>query len=92
LLLEQPEGRYYDFFNIGTGQGSSVLEVITVFEEATGLKVDYAIKPRREGDVIAVYADCTKSRKILGWQTEKTLKDALGDAWRWQKSLTTKAL
>lgn len=92
LLLKQPQGRYYDFFNIGTGEGSSVLEVITVFEEATGLKVDYVIKPRREGDVIAVYADCTKSRKILGWQTEKTLKDALGDAWRWQKSLTAKAL
>jgi UDP-glucose 4-epimerase len=84
LLLKQPEGRYYDFFNIGTGKGSSVLEVITAFEEATGLKVDYAIKPRREGDVVAVYADCTKSKTILGWQTEKTLKDALGDAWKWQ--------
>jgi UDP-glucose 4-epimerase len=84
LLLKQPEGRYYDFFNIGTGKGSTVLEVITAFEEATGLKVDYAIKPRREGDVVAVYADCTKSKTILGWQTEKTLKDALGDAWKWQ--------
>jgi UDP-glucose 4-epimerase len=87
LLLKQPEGRYYDFFNIGTGRGSSVLEVISAFEEATGLKVDYAIKPRREGDVIAVYADCTKSKNILGWQTEKILKDALGDAWKWQQSL-----
>jgi UDP-glucose 4-epimerase len=86
LLLKQPEGRYYDFFNIGTGKGSSVLEVITAFEESTGLKVNYAIKPRREGDVIAVYADCTKSKSILGWQTEKTLKDALGDAWRWQQT------
>ena len=62
------------------------MEVITAFEEATGLKVEYAIKPRREGDVIAVYADCTKSKSILGWQTEKTLKDALGDAWKWQKT------
>ncbi len=87
LLLKQPEGRYYDFFNIGTGKGSSVLEVITAFEEATGLKVDYAIKPRREGDVVAVYADCTKSKQILGWQTEKTLKDALGDAWNWQETI-----
>ena len=84
LLLKQPKGRYYDFFNIGTGKGSSVLEVISAFEEATGLKVDYAVKPRREGDVIAVYADCTKSKNILGWHTEKTLKDALGDAWKWQ--------
>jgi UDP-glucose 4-epimerase len=88
LLLKQPVGRYYDFFNIGTGKGSTVLEVITAFEEATGLKVDYAIKPRREGDVVAVYADCTKSKNILGWQTEKTLKDALGDAWKWQYKLS----
>ena len=88
LLLKQPEGQYYDFFNIGTGKGSSVLEVITAFEEATNLKVDYAIKPRREGDVIAVYADCTKSKAVLGWQTEKSLKDALGDAWNWQQKIT----
>lgn len=88
LLLKQPKGRYYDFFNIGTGKGSSVLEVITAFEEATGLKVNYAIKPRRDGDVVAVYADCTKSKSVLGWQTEKTLKDALGDAWKWQKSIS----
>lgn len=92
LLLKQPEGRYYDFFNIGTGEGSSVLQVINAFEEATGLKVDYVIKPRRDGDVIAVYADCTKSKEHLGWQTEKSLKDALGDAWNWQKSLTVKKL
>ena len=89
LLLKQPEGRYYDFFNIGTGTGSSVLEVIEAFEVATGLKVDFAIKPRREGDVVAVYADCTKSKQILGWQTEKTLADALGDAWKWQYKLST---
>jgi UDP-glucose 4-epimerase len=88
LLLKQPEGRYYDFFNIGTGTGSSVLEVIEAFEVATGLKVDFAIKPRREGDVVAVYADCTKSKQILGWQTEKTLADALGDAWKWQEKLS----
>ena len=88
LLLKQPEGNYYDFFNIGTGTGSSVLEVITAFETATGLKVDYAIKPRREGDVIAVYADCSKSKQILRWQTEKTLVEALGDAWKWQYKLS----
>jgi UDP-glucose 4-epimerase len=88
LLLKQPNERYYDFFNIGTGTGSSVLEVITAFETATGLKVDFAIKPRREGDVIAVYADCSKSKEILGWQTEKTLVEALRDAWNWQHKLS----
>jgi len=88
LLLKQPEGRYYDFFNIGTGEGSSVLQVINAFEEATGLSVNYVIKPRRDGDVVAVYADCTKSKECLGWQTEKSLKDALGDAWNWQKKIS----
>ena len=90
LLLKQPAGRYYDFFNIGTGEGSSVLQVINAFEAATGLKVDYVMKPRRDGDVIAVYADCSKSKQVLGWQTEKTLAEALGDAWKWQKSLIVK--
>lgn len=90
LLLKQGEGQYYDYFNIGTGQGSSVLNVINAFEAATGLKVDYSIKPRRDGDVVAVYADCTKSNEVLGWKTEKTLADALGDAWNWQKKLIEK--
>ncbi|MFC0183846.1 UDP-galactose 4-epimerase [Pseudarcicella hirudinis] len=88
LLLKQPEGQYYDFFNIGTGTGSSVLEVIKAFEDATGLKVDYAIKPRRAGDVTAVYADVTKSSEILGWKTEKSLTEALGDAWKWQLAVS----
>ncbi len=88
LLIKQGDApAYYDIFNIGTGTGSSVLEVITAFEKATGLKVDYAIKPRRAGDVTAVYADCTKSNEVLGWKTEKTLEDALGDAWRWQEKV-----
>ncbi|MEA5138053.1 UDP-glucose 4-epimerase GalE [Arcicella rigui] len=91
LLLKQAEGKYYDFFNIGTGQGSSVLDVINAFEEATGLKVDYSIQPRRDGDVVAVYADCTKSNEVLGWKAEKTLTEALGDAWNWQKVLVEKS-
>ncbi len=89
LLLEQKnKNTYYDFFNIGTGKGSTVLEVIQAFESSTGLKVDYAIKPRREGDVTAVYADCTKSNEVLGWKAEKTLAEALADAWRWQVAVS----
>jgi UDP-glucose 4-epimerase len=88
LLLKQSKDKFYDFFNIGTGKGSSVLEVIAAFEEATGLKIDYAIKPRRDGDIISVYADCTKSKQLLGWQTEKSLVQALGDAWNWQKKIS----
>ncbi|MDI9882510.1 UDP-glucose 4-epimerase GalE [Flectobacillus longus] len=90
LLKQQEKTTYYDYFNIGTGTGSSVLEVITAFETATGLKVNYAIKPRREGDVTAVYADCSKSNEILGWKAEKTLTEALGDAWKWQLAVVNR--
>jgi UDP-glucose 4-epimerase len=81
---------FYDEVNIGTGKGSSVLEVINTFEEVTGQKVPYEIGPRRPGDVIASYAGVDKSRQVLGWEAEKTLADALADAWRWQQALGDK--
>jgi UDP-glucose 4-epimerase len=79
---------FYDVFNVGTGKGSSVLEVIRTFETATGQKVPYKIGPRRPGDIITNYADATKAKETLNWQAEKTLADALVDAWRWQQALT----
>lgn len=85
-LDEQP-GSFYDVFNIGTGKGSSVFEVINTFEEVTGQKVPYKVGPRRSGDIIASYADPSKANKLLGWKAEKTLGDALADAWRWQQTL-----
>jgi UDP-glucose 4-epimerase len=78
---------FYDVVNIGTGKGSSVLEVINTFESVTGQKVPYEIGDRRPGDIIASYASVEKAHKVLGWQAEKTLADALGDAWRWQRTL-----
>lgn len=86
-LQEQPAG-YYDVFNLGTGEGNSVLEVIKTFEAATGQKVPYQIGPRRTGDIVATYADVSKSKQMLGWQAQKTLSDALTDAWRWQQRLS----
>jgi UDP-glucose 4-epimerase len=77
----------YKVFNIGTGKGNSVLEVIKTFEEITGKPFNFEIKPRREGDVTAVYADVKLAEKTLNWKTEKSLKTALQDAWRWQLSL-----
>jgi UDP-glucose 4-epimerase len=85
--LAAQETSFYDVFNIGTGKGSSVLEIIKTFEKITGKKVPYKIGLRRPGDIIASYAAVDKSRKILGWKAEKTLADALADAWRWQQSL-----
>jgi UDP-glucose 4-epimerase len=75
---------FSDTFNIGTGKGSSVLEVIQTFEKVTGQKVPYVIGPRRPGDIISSYAAVDKARKALGWKSEKTIAEALADAWRWQ--------
>ncbi len=77
----------YKVYNIGTGHGNSVLEVIKTFEEITGKPFNYIIKPRREGDVTAVYANVSLAEKELGWKAEKTLKQSLQDAWNWQLSL-----
>lgn len=88
---KQSETSYYDVFNIGTGTGSSVLEVIHAFEKANGIKVNYEIKPRRAGDITAVYANTEKSEKVLGWKASRSLEEALKDAWNWQKSLSTQS-
>lgn len=85
-LQKQPP-RVYETLNIGTGLGSSVLEVIKTFEIASGIKVPYKIGPRRDGDLVSTYAAIDKARQLLGWQTKHDLVTALADAWRWQKSL-----
>ena len=76
-----------EVFNLGTGQGNTVLEAVHTFEEVNGVKVPFVIGPRRAGDVVAMYADTAKSLNVLGWRTELTLGDALRDAWRWQLAL-----
>jgi UDP-glucose 4-epimerase len=77
----------YKVYNIGTGKGNSVLEVIKTFESITGKLFNYEIKPRRDGDVTAVYADVSLAKIELNWETKKTLKEALTDAWNWQLNL-----
>ncbi len=76
-----------ELFNLGTGKGNSVLEVIKTFEEVAGEKLNFEIGPRRSGDVEQVYASVDKSNKILGWTAELDLGQALKDAWNWQKTL-----
>lgn len=75
----------YEVFNIGTGKGSSVLEVINAFEDVSGQKLNYKIVDRRVGDVIAAYADTTEANKVLGWKAKLSLKDALFSAWKWEQ-------
>tara|TARA_Y100000385_G_scaffold11916_1_gene12289 strand:+ start:386 stop:1411 length:1026 start_codon:yes stop_codon:yes gene_type:complete len=76
-----------EIFNIGTGKGSSVLDVIKAFEKTSGKKLNYKIVGRREGDITSAYADTKHAKDILKWEPKKTLEDALKDAWNWQKNL-----
>jgi UDP-glucose 4-epimerase len=71
-------------YNLGTGTGTSVLEVIKAFETAAGKRIPYEVGPRRPGDVASNYADCSKAERELGWKAEKTIADACVDTWRWQ--------
>ena len=73
-------------FNIGTGVGYSVLDMVKAFEKANDIKIPYVIAPRRAGDIDEFYADSTKAADILGWKAEKTLEDMCRDTWNWQKN------
>lgn len=86
-LLRLEQQGYYDVFNVGTGKGATVLEIIQTFEAVSGVKLPYRIGPRREGDVVAVYADVAKSNRQLGWTARRNIREALADAWRWQQQL-----
>lgn len=83
-LLSKKNKQNFEFFNVGTGTGSSVLEVIKAFEKVTGSPLNYKIVDRREGDVIAAYADTTIANKELNWKTELSLEEALSSAWAWE--------
>ncbi|MEQ9405226.1 MAG: UDP-glucose 4-epimerase GalE [Cyclobacteriaceae bacterium] len=78
----------YDIFNIGTGQGYTVLEVIESFEKVTGEKLNYKITDRRPGDIEKIFADTSKANKLLNWKAEKDLNDMMSSAWKWQLSLS----
>jgi UDP-glucose 4-epimerase len=84
-LLSNSNKKDFEVFNVGTGKGSSVLEVIKAFEKVSGKSLNYKIVGRREGDITSAYADTTFANNELGWKTEKTLEEALLSAWEWQK-------
>ena len=73
-------------YNLGTGQGYSVLDLVNAFEKENNIKIPYIIKNRRPGDVATCYADTTKAEKELGWKSEKSIEDMVIDSWRWQKN------
>ena len=85
LKAIKPQGGLH-IYNLGTGQGTSVLELVQAFEDATGVAVPYTIKPRRAGDVAACYADCSKAARELGWKAKYGIADMCADSWRWQQA------
>ena len=86
-LLNNKNKTSFEVFNIGTGKGNSVLEVIQSFEKVTGKKLNYKFVERREGDITSAYADTTIANNELGWKAELSLDEALLSAWKWQKTL-----
>jgi UDP-glucose 4-epimerase len=91
-LLNKSTLEPFEVFNIGTGKGNSVLEVIQTFEKATGKTVPYQIGARRPGDVVKVWADTSRVNQVLGWSAQRTLEDMLRDAWNWQLQLQKKPI
>lgn len=89
-LLKKEERSFYDWVNLGTGMGNSVLEVVQTFEKVSGKKLNYSFEPRRAGDIEKIYASTSKATQVLGWKTELTLEQALEDSWRWQLKLGAK--
>jgi UDP-glucose 4-epimerase len=77
----------FEIYNIGTGVGYSVLQVVNAFEKVNGLKLNYEFAPRRKGDAEALYADTTLANNELGWKAELGLNDMMGSAWKWQVGL-----
>ncbi|QBZ96773.1 UDP-glucose 4-epimerase GalE [Flavobacterium sangjuense] len=86
-LLKKQNPEKVETFNLGTGKGSSVLEVINAFEKVSGQKLPYKIVGRREGDVISAYANTDKANEVLGWKAELSLEDGLASAWKWEQKI-----
>nr|WP_262899744.1 UDP-glucose 4-epimerase GalE [Winogradskyella alexanderae] len=86
-LFQNKTASNYEVFNLGTGKGSSVLEVIQSFERVSGTKLNYKIVERREGDITAAYANTKHANEVLGWKTESSLDDAMRSAWNWEKKI-----
>ena len=86
-LLENRNQTNCDVFNLGTGDGLTVLEIIKAFEKASGVKLNYEIGPRRCGDVVAIYANNDKAKKLLGWIPKYNLHDMMDTAWKWELKL-----
>ena len=86
-MLEDKSDKKLEVFNIGTGEGLSVLQLLHAFEKATGVKVPHKIVGRREGDIVKIWADPKKANEVLGWKAQESIEDTMLSAWNWQKKL-----
>ena len=86
-MVEDKNKQKYEIFNVGTGNGVSVLELVESFQRVNELKLNYKIAPRRPGDVVAIWADTTLANEELGWKAERSLDDTLRSAWAWEKNV-----
>ena len=91
-MLEKKSPEAIEIFNLGTGRGVSVLELIAAFEKATGVKVPHKIVGRREGDIEQVWANPEKANKVLGWTAQESIEDTLASAWKWQLKLRERGI
>ena len=91
-ILEGKNTEPVEIFNVGTGKGVSVFELINTFEKCTGVKLNYKIVPRRAGDIEKVWGNVDKANKVLGWKAVHTLEDALSSAWNWQLKLRERGI
>lgn len=89
-LLENKTEDNVEIFNLGTGIGHSVLELIRVFEDVTGEPLNYKITDRREGDIEQIWAQADRANQVLGWKAEENIKDTMASAWKWQQKLREK--
>ena len=91
-MLEDKSDDPLEVFNVGTGEGVSVLQLLAAFEKATGVKVPHKIVGRREGDIEKIWADPKKANEVLGWKAKETLEDTMLSAWKWQQRLRERGI
>ena len=89
-FLEDHKKGCLEAVNIGTGKGTSVLEIISCFEEVSKCKLNWSFGPKREGDVVEIFANCDKASNLLGWKSKLSINDAVIDAWKWELFLSEK--
>jgi UDP-glucose 4-epimerase len=87
FLIDKKSAKKCEVFNLGTGNGVTVLEAIRAFEKVSGVKLNYSIGQRRPGDVIAIYANNDLAKKLLGWEPKFSLEEMMATAWRWEQKL-----